>query len=112
MENTSILCLKIYNLFSYLYQTIQLYPKSEKYALGADTKHSCIKLLELAIRADKKYYKKTTLQDADVELDILRHYIRLGKELKYMSIKRYGQLSKDIAEIGRILGGLMKAVNH
>ena len=108
MENTLILLQKIYDTFAYLYQTLQLYPKSEKYALAAETKKSCIHVLELAIRANKKYYKKTTLQDADVELELLRYYIRLGYELQLMSPKRYEQLSLKMAEVGRLLGGMIK----
>ena len=55
MENTLILLQKVYDTFAYLYQTLQLYPKSEKYALAAETKKSCIHVLELVAQQQKDF---------------------------------------------------------
>ena len=63
---------------------MQQYPKAEKYALAADTKAAAYELLRLLVTANKRYHKKTTMQDADIQLDILRHLIRLGKDLGMM----------------------------
>lgn len=92
-----------------IYDAIVQYPKSEKFALGADTKNSFMHFYRLIIAASKKYYKKTTLHDADVELFVLKHFIRMGFERHYMSIKRYERLCAYIEEIGKMLGGWIKA---
>ena len=55
--------------------------------------------------AAKKYFKKTTLRDADVELVVLKNFIRIGHSRRYMNTKRYERLSRAIEEVGRMLGG-------
>lgn len=98
-------------MMQYLYDTVRQYPKSEKFSLGTDTKQAAYELLRLLITANKRYHKKTTMQDADIQLDILRHFIRLGKDLEFMSIKRYEVLSGMTTEIGKMLGGWMRSFN-
>ena len=34
----------------------------------------------MAVRPEKKYHKKTTLQDLDIEVDVLRNLLRLAKD--------------------------------
>lgn len=108
MEELKILQ-KTYDLSLYLYQCLQQYPKSEKYALAADTKTAAYELLRLLITANKRYHKKTIMQDADIQLGILRHLIRLGKDLGFLPIKRFEVISGMTTEIGKMLGGWMKA---
>ena len=102
---------KIEDMMNYAYQTLNQYPKSEKYSLVKETKESILKLLKLTIICNKKYYKKTTLQELDIELDILRSYIRLGFNLKYISLKKYENWSLMNDEIGRMIGGWIKSQN-
>lgn len=101
---------KTYDMLQYLYQTLQQYPKAEKHTLAADTKAAAYELLQLLITANKRYHKKTTMQDADIQLDILRHLIRLGKDLQFMPIKRFEVLSGMTTEIGKMLGGWMRTI--
>ncbi len=102
---------KIYDMIKYGYQALAQYPKSEKFALAADMKHCMHIILERCIEANKKYYKKTTLQELDVELMKLRAYLRLSQELGYLPFKKYEIWSEMLVEIGKMLGGWMKAVN-
>lgn len=76
---------------------------------GPDVSHAKIlyKAMERTIEANKKYYKKTTLQELDVEIDKLRKYVRLSYRLKYIDFKKYKQWSEQVNEIGRMLGGWM-----
>ncbi len=108
MEELKILQ-KTYDMMQYLHQALQQYPKSEKHNLAADTKLAAYELLRLFITANKRYYKKTTMQDADIQLDLLRHLIRLGHDLRFMSPKKYEVLSCMTTEIGKMLGGWMRA---
>lgn len=48
------------------------------------------------------------LRKADIELEKLKHYIRLSLDLKLISLKQYEYSSKEIVEIGRILGGWIR----
>ena len=81
-------------------QCLKQFPKAEKYAMAADIRQSMYRLLRLVIEANKKYHKKTTAQQMDVELEILRTFIRLAadKNLKYLQ-KQYGRYDIDIPSV-------------
>ena len=102
---------KIFDMMEYAYPALAQFPKSEKFALCTDIKHSMDILLERCIEAQKKYYKKNTLQDMDVEIMKLRAYIRLSFQLGFLSSKKYEIWSDRLVEIGKMLGGWIKAIN-
>lgn len=102
---------KIFDMMEYAYLALAQYPKSEKFALATDIKRSMDRLLERCIEAQKKYYKKNTLQDMDVEIMKLRAYIRLSHKLGFLPMKKYEVWSGMLVEIGKMLGGWLKTVN-
>lgn len=102
---------KCYDMIEYGYIALRQYPKSEKHTLAAETKRSMYSLLGLIIRANKKYYKKTTLQDIDIELENLRYLIRLGNGLGFLPFKQYENWSRKLNELGKMLGGWFKSIN-
>jgi len=105
---------KTYDMILYGNICLKQFPKSEKYALASDIKQSMYTLLRLIIAANKRYYKKTTLQEIDVELDTLRTLIRLSadSELRYLTLKKYENWSRMLNEIGKMLGGWIKAIKQ
>lgn len=110
MEEYKILQ-KIFDMMGYAYPALAQFPKSEKFALVTDIKHSMDVLLERSIEAQKKYFKKTTLQDMDVEIMKLRAYIRLSHQLGFLPMKKYELWSGMLVEIGKMIGGWLKTVN-
>ena len=100
---------KCEDMIAYGYVAIQQFPKSEKHTLAADIKRSMFRLLELIIICDKKYYKKNTMQEVDVELDVLRSYIRISMTLKFLPFKKYEVWAGYLGEIGKMVGGWMKS---
>ena len=113
MEDLKILQ-KTYDMILYGNICLRQFPKAEKYALASDIKGSMYALLKLIITANKRYYKKTTLQDLDIELDTLRTLIRLSadKEFMFLSLRKYENWSRMLTEIGKMIGGWMKAVKQ
>ena len=103
---------KIFDMMEYGYSALAQYPKSEKFALVTDIKRSMDTMLERAIEAQKKYYKKTTLQELDVEVMKLKAYLRLSQKLGFLPMKKYEIWSEKVVEIGKMLGGWLKSVNH
>ena len=103
---------KIIDFIGYTNGALKHFPKYEKYSLVVDIKNSMYKLLKLCIECDKKYYKKTTMRDMDVEVEILRCLFRVSAlpEQKYISIKKYGIVSKYLNEIGKMIGSRMKTI--
>lgn len=56
-------------------------------------------------------YKKTTLQELDVEKEKLLAYLRLAHTLGFLPIKKYEIWCEKAVEIGKMLGGWLKTVN-
>ena len=102
---------KIFDMMEYGYGALAQFPKSEKFALVTDIKRSMDTMLERSIEAQKKYYKKTTLQDLDVEIMKLKAYLRLSQNLGFLPMKKYEVWSDRVVEIGKMLGGWLKSVN-
>ena len=102
---------KIYDMMKYAYPVTAQFPKSEKFTLVADIKKQMDILLERCIEAKKKYFKKSTLQEMDVANEKLMVYIRLSCDLHYISLHTYGVWADKLVEIGKMIGGWLKAVN-
>ena len=130
---------KIGDMMKYGKKAVSNFPRRERRTADEITK-SMLTMYRLAITIEKKTYKKTTLQDLDIELDILRHFIRLAHDKDYyggnvpkkdstgksvrdqdgnviyvniqppLSMQKYETWSKMLNEIGRIIGGYMKKV--
>lgn len=110
MEELKILQ-KTFDMMNYAYPALAQYPKVEKFALVVDIKRCMDVMLERIIEANKKYYKKTTLQELDVEVEKLKAYVRLSYNLGFLPPKKYEQWSGLVVEIGRMVGGWIKSVN-
>jgi four helix bundle protein len=103
------------DMAKYLYRAIQSYPRSEKYTLGGDTRQAMIRLGRYIYRANalhsESYEKRRMLEQADLELVDLQLLIRLAKELEFLPLKKYELMSGMAVEIGRMLGGWIKATS-
>lgn len=111
MSQELIILQKVMDMMEYGYLALAQYPKGEKFALVTDIKRSMDTMLERIIEAQKKYYKKTTLQELDVEIAKLKAYLRLSHQLRFLPTKKYEVWSGLVVEIGKMLGGWLKSVN-
>lgn len=100
------------DMIEYGYAALRQFPKSEKFAMGADIKHCMDLVLERVIEAQKKYYKKTTLQELDVELAKLQAYLRLANRLGFLPPKQYELWSEKLVELGKMTGGWIKSMKQ
>lgn len=96
------------DMMEYAYPALAQYPRSERYAMVADMKRSMDKMLEKAIEAEKKYYKKTTLQELDIEIMKMKTYVKMSYKLRFLPDKKRNVMNDYLAEIGRMLGGWIK----
>ena len=110
MEELKILQ-KTYDMINYGNKCLLQFPRAERYALAAEIKQSMYKILRLIIQANKQRNKRPLQIEIDVELDVLRTFIRLAadKQTAYLSLRKYEIWSKQLNEIGKMLGGWMKA---
>jgi hypothetical protein len=100
---------KLEELDQYTHQVLLQYPKYEKFVLAAQIRQTLAELIHHAIRCGKKFHKKTSLQDMDIEVEYLRSLIRKSHVLGYINIHRYEVWISHVNEIGKMVGGWMKA---
>ena len=100
--------LKVEEMIQYGYAALRHFPKSEKHVLSAEIRRCMFQILRYVIVCNRRYYKKTTMQDLDAELDALRSMVRLSMELGFLPFQKYEVWSRFNDEIGRYLGKWMQ----
>lgn len=98
------------DMIKYGYIALRQFPKSEKFSLALDIKRTMFAMLEKIIRANRQRDKLAALYEIDTELEVLRTQVRLAMELEFLPFKKYEVWSGHLAEVGRMLGGWLKAV--
>jgi len=100
---------KVEDCLAWSYVALRQFPKHERHVLSQEIRASLWRLLRLVVTCNRRYYKKTTLQDLDVELDLLRSQVRLAHQLGYMPIAKYETWARQLDEIGRMVGGWLRS---
>ncbi len=115
IEGLKILA-KTREMIGYGYAAIEQFPKRAKFSFGKEMEQIMLNTVRLVIRTNKKYYKKTTLQELDIEIATLKLYVRMAHEMRlsnshppFLPMKKYEIWSKKLDEIGRMLGGWIKS---
>ena len=117
IHSEAILNRKYMEMIKLLNIYLNHFPKFEKYALAQNIRNTAYKIYDLITECQKRYYKKTSLTNLDIEHEKLRMQIFLANELGYFNfkdgrkddeineVKRNLALTKLIDEIGKIIGG-------
>jgi trehalose utilization protein len=108
-----VLYRKFEDFIMYFEPMVEKFPHYEHFALEADIKNCLHRTMELIIRTNRSSRKVEGWYKIDTEFEILRFYIRFAynKGSKYLSSHSYETACKMMAELGRILGGLIKQGN-
>ena len=104
---------KTYELYKLYYGFLELFPKKDKYALGAKCELYIITVLELLLEARNlpREEKIAIVRQASVKFDTLKILLRMAKDLNFLENKKYLSLQAHIQEIGRQLGGWQKSLS-
>jgi four helix bundle protein len=103
----SPLFIKVYDLTIWLIERTHKFPKSQRFVMAKRVENAILDLQDNLIKAVKLEKKETYfLIAADIELEKLRKYMRMSQDLKL--IKQYEFASKEIVEIGKMLGKWIK----
>jgi four helix bundle protein len=103
---------KTYEFIKWLHTLLNKFPKSEKYTMAQKIENTSLSFLESIIQSNNDFDKKQSLQKAIIELDKLRIFFRLSKDLQFISFDQYEYGSELINEIGKMLGGWYKKYNN
>jgi len=104
-----VLFQKFEDFIDYFEPIVERFPAFERYALRTQIKNCMYRIYEMIIRTNSSRNKIQGWYDIDVELKILRGYVRRSRKRgsRYLSKKSYETASKHLSEIGRLIGGLI-----
>ena len=90
-----------------IYPILQNFPKSEKFCLCQEIKQAAYRIIKNAMifNGSKKI---NYLQEVDGDLKLLLVLFGIAREQKYITKKKSLEIQSQLAELGRICGGLMK----
>jgi four helix bundle protein len=97
---------KTYDLVRWLIERTQSFPKSQRFVMAKRVQDTALDFYELLIEARKvsRRQRRETLLHADVKLEMLRLHLRLCYELELLSSGQYQHVSKQVVEVGKLLG--------
>ena len=104
---------KVYQIYKQVVDITQIMPKNHCYSLGTSTEQTLLELLELLVSASlaPKSHKSAYLLKAQMKLSVLKLKVRLCLELKLANETKLFQISSNIEEVGRMLGGWVKSAS-
>lgn len=101
---------KIQEYIQYMLEIILKLPRIEKFNIGNEYKSNMYQMLEDTLYISKIQEKERLnyLNKIDAKLNCQRIYLRIMDKNKWIDEKRFKIAISKVAEIGRIVGGLIK----
>ena len=109
-HNDLVLFQKTYDLILWAYPVINQFPKNQRFVLGQQIENTLVTILKKMVTANKERGEERgkIIKEISINLDELFMLFRLAKDLKMLSIKRYGISVEKINEVAKLLGGWQK----
>ncbi|OHA47536.1 MAG: hypothetical protein A2541_00035 [Candidatus Taylorbacteria bacterium RIFOXYD2_FULL_36_9] len=98
-----------YDFLLDLFKFTKNFDREYKYTLGEDLKKETTALIANIYRANSSQFKKELLQSARENLEVVRLYLRLVKDLKQISLDKFITLNEQIESISKQLFAWQKA---
>jgi hypothetical protein len=94
---------------AWLVPTLDKFPRRQKFLLGDRIESMALDVLEGLVEATYTHSRVRMLEAVNLKLDKLRFLFRLSAELQLLDQRRYEHASRGIDEIGRLVGGWIRA---
>ena len=110
MAESDNILMKLQDLLVYLIPQLNKFPRDQKFVLGDRIETKVLDVQEDCLRAYYSRDKRGHLLEANLQLEVARHLVRLANALKLFSNHTYGVLAEKMDEVGRMIGGWLKSV--
>ena len=97
-----------YDFSKWLLNHTGKFPKSYRFSVAAKMENAVLDFIESATVANMRRQKLPLLEKADEALAKLRLLFRLSYEMRFINLTSYEHGSKQLNELGRLLGGWIK----
>ena len=99
---------KWYEILNWIMDRAEKYPKSVRFSFTNRLVNMSVDVLELVIEAIYTKERSYILRRINLYIEKLRVFFRLSYQRRYISIKQYEFISREIEEFGRMIGGWSK----
>lgn len=103
---------KLYELYSAVSSSLPSFPKTQRYTLGQRIEQTILDLLELLFSIPLAANRLPILKQMSVKTDLLKTLLRLSKDTRSLPTGRYLELQAILQEIGKMLGGWIRATKQ
>ncbi len=108
-ERELTLITKTYDLVLWACHHTSQFPRKHRFVLGERIERRLYDLLETLLQAKYTRERQKLLQQANLNLEILRFQMRLAHDLQCLRGTSYAFASKALHEIGSMIGGWLRA---
>jgi len=98
---------RTYDLLLWLLPATTRFPREHRFVMARAVQETALRFQERLIEAGLggERTRQHALAQADVELDKLRFYLRLSRDMSLITPRQYQHVAEITTEVGRLLGG-------
>ncbi|MBM3506806.1 MAG: diversity-generating retroelement protein Avd [Alphaproteobacteria bacterium] len=100
---------RTFQFLLWLIPAVERFPCAQKFLLGDRIQTTALDVLERLVEATYTKARARHLAGANLALEKRRFQCRLAHELRYLDARRYEFAARSLDEIGRLVGGWIKA---
>ena len=111
----SPLFLKSYEMLVWLLRHTSKFPKNQRFVMAKRMEEAALDFHDALLASARTRQPRrllSGLHQADIYLERLKVYNRLASDLKLHALDQYAHLAERLDELGRLLGGWIRAVNE
>jgi hypothetical protein len=111
MDQPMLIYTRTFDLLEWLLPKSERFPRAYRSTLTQRLMDAALDLQEALIRAEPRRGRSRlmALREADDALGRVRIYLRLAHRWRWLSDGQYAHVGTMVAEIGRLLGGWLRA---
>lgn len=94
-----------YDLLVEIFEVTRHFSREYKYTLGESIKKEAIEMIANIYRANSSYAKHDKIQAARENIEVIRLYFRLVKDLRQISLKSFVDVNEKIENVSKQLTG-------
>lgn len=115
MSDSMVIFTRTYDLVSWLIHKAEGFPRAQRFVVTKRLQDAVLNLQELLVEANGLPVgsgRLRRLRQADIELQKVRLYLRLVHQWKWMGDGALEHVSEMTVEVGRLLGGWIRATQE
>lgn len=109
---------EIGDMIKWAWPVTKQFPRRDR-NLADEMRNCMLRMYKLSVEIEKKYIRKTTCRELDVELEWMRLMVRMASDKDFagakfappLSMSQYETWAKFNKTIGDLLGGYIKSLN-